>query len=118
MSDSSENSTLKIYASTTDKIGSDLLYVHLVSLAKQKGITGATVYRGIMGFGKSNKIMTSRFWESSEKLPVIIELIDKTEVLEAFFKIIEADLLQIPNGCLVTINPVKVKVQKEGNKTK
>ena len=51
---SSENSILKIYASSTDHIGFELLYEHLVVLAKEKGITGVTVYRGIMGYGLSS----------------------------------------------------------------
>ncbi len=78
----SEHSILKIHASTTDRMGSKLLYQHIVELAKEKGITGATVYRGIMGYGSSSKISSSRFWELTEKLPVVIELIDRTERLE------------------------------------
>ena len=109
-----ENSILKIYASSTDKIGHDLLYEHLVMLAKQKGIAGITVYRGIMGFGSSNKIDSSRFWELTEKLPVVIEIIDKTEVLEDFYKFIESDLQKVPKGCLITIQPIEIKLQKTG----
>lgn len=110
----SEKSTLKICANATDKIGSDLLYEHLVSMANEQGITGTTVYRGITGFGKNNIFNKLCFWKPVEKCPVIIELIDKTEVLEKFFKIIETDLRQIPNGCLVTITPIEVKNQKNG----
>ena len=113
-----ENSILKIYASSTDKIGFDLLYEHLVILAKQKGIAGVTVYRGIMGFGLSNnQIETSRFWELTEKLPVVIEMIDKTEILTDFYNLIESDLLKLPKGCLVTIHPIEIKLQKTGKKT-
>jgi hypothetical protein len=52
--DSKENSLLKIYASTTDRIGFDLLYEYVVIAAKRKRIAGVTVYRGIMGFGMSS----------------------------------------------------------------
>ena len=114
---SSENSILKIYASSTDQLGFDLLYEHLVVLAKEKGIAGVTVYRGIMGYGlSSTQISSSRFWELTEKLPVVIEMIDKTEVLEVFYKSIENDLKSIPKGCLVTIHPIDIKLQKTGNK--
>ena len=113
---SAENSILKIYASSTDKIGFDLLYEHLVVLAKAKGIAGVTVYRGIMGFGLSNnQIETSRYWELTEKLPVVIEMIDKTEILENFYQFIQNDLTQLPKGCLVTMHPVEIKLQKTGN---
>ena len=110
----SEQSILKIHASTTDKIGSKLLYQHIVELAKEKGITGATVYRGIMGYGSSNKISSSRFWELTEKLPVVIELIDSTERLELFYKEIREELLSMPKGCLVTLEPVNILLQKKG----
>ena len=112
---SSENSLLKIYASTSDKIGFDLLYEHVVVLAKRKGIAGVTVYRGIMGFGSSSMhIESSRFWELTEKLPVVIEIIDKTEILESFYQLIKDELQQVPKGCLVTMHPIDIKLQKTG----
>jgi len=112
-----ENSILKIYASSTDKLGFDLLYEHLVVLAKEKGIAGVTVYRGIMGFGlSSTRISSSRFWELTEKLPVVIEMIDRTDVLEAFYKLVEDDLKSIQKGCLVTMHPIDIILQKTGNK--
>jgi uncharacterized protein len=112
---SSENSILKLYASSTDKIGFDLLYEHLVMLAKKNGITGVTVYRGIMGYGQSStQISSSRFWELTEKLPVVIEMIDKTIVLEAFYKSIENELQSLPKGCLVTMHSIDIKLQKTG----
>lgn len=110
----SKQSILKIHASTTDKIGSKLLYQHIVELARKKGITGATVYRGIMGYGSSSKISSSRFWELTEKLPVMIELIDTTEKLESFYTEIEEDLLNMPKGCLVAIEPGTILLQKKG----
>jgi uncharacterized protein len=110
----SENSILKIYASTTDRIGSKLFYEFIVVSAKQSGISGVTVYRGIMGYGMSSDINSSRFWELTEKLPVMIELIDKTEKLESFYSQIEKKILKMPKGCLVTMEPVAVKLQKLG----
>lgn len=111
-----EHSILKIYASSTDKIGFDLLYEHLVVLAKNKKIAGVTVYRGIMGFGLSNnQIESSRYWELTEKLPVVIEMIDKTEILESFYQFIQSDLIQLSKGCLVTMHPIDIKFQKTGS---
>jgi len=112
---STETSILKFYASNTDKIGLDLFYEHLVVLAKKEGIAGVTVYRGIMGYGPSSThISSSRFWELTEKLPVVIEMIDKTDILESFYKNIESKLKFIPKGCLVTIHPIEIKFQKAG----
>ena len=110
----SEHSILRIHASTTDRIGSRILYQHIVELAREKGITGATVYRGIMGYGSSSKISSSKFWELTEKLPVVIELLDQTARLEAFYEEIKEDLLSMPKGCLVALEPVNILLQKKG----
>jgi uncharacterized protein len=113
------HSILKIYASNTDKIGMELLYEHIVFLAKEKGISGVTVYRGIMGYGlSSNSITSTKFWELTEKLPVTIEIIDKTERLEEFYNLIKPDLLSMPKGCLVTMETVEIKLQKSGKESK
>ena len=110
-----EYSVLKIYASSTDKIGMKLLHEYIVQKAKEKGLTGATVYRGVMGFGlSSKKISSSKFWELTEKLPVTIELIDKTIVLEEFYDSLHADLEQVQKGCLIIMEPVNVKLLKQG----
>lgn len=110
----SEHSRLRIKASTTDSVGSKLLYQYIVELARDTGIAGATVYRGIMGYGASTKIDSSKFWELTEKLPIVIELIDKTEMLEAFYAGIKQELYDMPKGCLVTLEPVNLLLQKKG----
>ena len=112
--ESSANSIMKIYASTTDKIGMRLLYEYVVNLARVRGIAGVTVYRGIMGYGRSSTISSSKFWELTEKLPVVVEIIDSTVVLEDFYRILEPDLLKMPKGCLVTFDPVTIRLLKAG----
>jgi uncharacterized protein len=113
------HSILKIYSSTTDKAGTGLLYEHIVYLAKSKGISGVTVYRGIMGYGMSSgHINSTRFWELTEKLPVMIEIIDETSKLEEFYKLIEPELVSMPKGCLVSMEPVRIMLQKPGKEKK
>lgn len=113
---SSKYSLLKIYASTTDRIGSKLLYEYVVHAAKDEGLSGVSVYRGIMGYGLSSKINSSKFWELTEKLPITIEIIDKTKKLEAFHKKMEKELLAMPKGCLIAIVPAQVILHKRGKK--
>jgi PII-like signaling protein len=91
-----------------------LLYQRIVELAREKGISGATVFRGIMGFGSSSHITSSKFWELTEKLPVVIELVDRTEKLKQFFSEIEPDLIQMPKGCMVALEPVTILLHKKG----
>jgi PII-like signaling protein len=108
-------SVLRFYASTTDKIHNELLYEYIVYEAKKQNISGVTVYRGVMGYGMSSKhVNTSRFWELVEKLPVVIEMVDKTEVLENFYKLIEPELQSMPKGCMVYMLPVNMKLMKKG----
>jgi len=110
-------SVLKFYSSTTDKINNELLYEYIVYLAKEKNISGVTVYRGVMGYGLSSKhVNTSRFWELVEKLPVVIEMVDKTDKLEEFYNLIEPELLSMPKGCMVYLEPVNMKLLKKGKK--
>lgn len=115
MVEKSKYSVLKIYASSTDKIGMKLLYEFIVEQAKEKGLSGATVYRGVMGYGSSSKkISSSKFWELTEKLPVKIEIMDETILLEEFFKDIEPILEQMEKGCVATLEPVDVLLMKSG----
>ena len=111
---SPNHSVMKIYASSTDRLGSQLLYEAIVYKAKETGLSGVTVYRGVMGYGLSSHVHTSRFWELTDKLPVVIEIIDLQEKLESFYSIIEPELNALPKGCLVTISPVEVRLHKPG----
>lgn len=112
--DIGKKGVLKIYASNTDMISHQLFYEHLVYLAREKGISGVTVYRGIMGYGLSSHIHTSKFWELTEKLPVIIEMIDDEQKLNDFYTLIEPDLKNMPKGCLVTMQELSIKLHKSG----
>ena len=113
----SEYSILKVYVSNTDKYGMSLFYEHLVMEAFKNGIAGVTAYLGITGYGMSSKsIATSKFWEINEKLPVMVEMIDRTEVLEAFFEHIEKDVKTMGKGCLIYMQPIDVKIHQSGRK--
>jgi len=115
--ETSEKSILKIYTSSTDKIGRKLLYEYIVFIAKEKGLAGVTVYRGIMGYGlSSGRINSSKYWELTEKLPIMIEIIDETKVLVDFYKILEPLLMKMPKGILITMEDVKIILQKSGER--
>lgn len=114
-----DHSALKIHISSTDKYGSKLLYEHIVHEARSKGIAGVTVYRGIMGYGMSSRqISTSRYWELTEKLPVLIEMIDETTKLEDFCKFLESMLPDTKKGSLVTMEPLRIMIQRAGTSLK
>ena len=111
-----EFSVLKFYASTTDRVGSKLFYEHIVYLAKQNNIVGVTVYRGVMGYGlSSSHINSSKFWEFTEKLPIVIEMIDETSKLKDFYNLVEPELESMGKGCLVYMHTANVHIMKKGN---
>lgn len=111
----SEISVLKIYMSSTDSHKQKLMYENVVELAKKHSVEGVTVYRGIMGYGaSSNRISNSRFWELTEKLPVVIEMVDVRIKLLEFFSIIKKELEDFSKGCVVTIHPAEVLFKKTG----
>jgi PII-like signaling protein len=119
MQPSQTHSILRIYASTTDKVGMRPMYEHIVYLAREKGIAGVTVLRGVMGYGTSSaRVHSSKFWELTEKLPVVIEMVDTTEKLEAFYEEIEQSLLEMKKGCMVVMLPVALKLMRSGRRDK
>ncbi|MEE4197074.1 MAG: DUF190 domain-containing protein [Bacteroidales bacterium] len=111
-----EKKLLRIFVSSTDRISGELIHEKIVTMAKNQKLAGATVFRGILGFGASSVIHTSKFWELTEKLPLVIEIIDQSEKVELFYKQIEPILQKMPKGCLVTLDPVNVVLYKSGTK--
>ena len=77
MQTNSDARRLRIYVSSTDKFKHTLLYENLVFAAKRYGLAGATVLKGVMGFGSSSVVRSTRFWEITEKMPVVIEIVDE-----------------------------------------
>ena len=111
-----EAKILRIFLSSTDKFKQQLLYEVIVYAAKRYGLAGATVLRGVMGFGSSSVVSTTKFWELTEKLPMVVEIIDESEKVEKFFEIITPYFEKIRNGCIVTLEKTNVILYKTGTK--
>jgi len=73
---------LRIFIGESDRFGGKPLFQALVEEARAEGLAGATVLRGIEGFGASSHLHTSRILRLSEDLPVIIEIVDTAENIE------------------------------------
>ncbi len=113
-----ESIRLRIYISSTDKFRHSLLSETLVFAARRYGLAGATVIRGSMGFGSSSIVHSSKFWEITEKLPVVIEMIDEASKIEHFMKGIRPWFDKIPTGCLITTEKIEIVLFKQGIKKK
>jgi uncharacterized protein len=107
---------LRIFMGNTDLFKHKPLYEVIVYQAKRQGLAGATVIKGIMSYGASSVIHSLKFWEISDKLPVIIEIIDDGDKIESFFESIEPYFDRVEKGFLVTIEKVNVVLYKSGKK--
>lgn len=116
MTASSDIVLMRIFISTTDKYKGSLLYEKIVFDAKKFGLAGATVVKGILGFGASSVVHSYKFWEVSEKLPVVVELVDEKSKLFSFYETIKPILETMKYGCLVTTERVDVLLYKSGKR--
>lgn len=113
-----KTTVLRIYISNTDKFRYTPLYQVVVYAARRYGMAGATVIKGVMGFGSSSIIRSSHLWDLTEKLPVIVEIVDEAEHIDRFVEIILPWFERIRYGALITTNEVDVVLYKKGrNKT-
>jgi PII-like signaling protein len=103
---------LRLFIGESDRHKGELLYEWLVKTAREEGLAGATVLRGMMGFGPTSRIRTSKILELSQDLPVVIEIVDTSDRLEAFLeKVGEA----IPCG-MATLERVDVKFYRSSSR--
>ncbi|MGQ8338679.1 DUF190 domain-containing protein [Sunxiuqinia sp. A32] len=109
-------SLLKVYISETDKIGSTPLYEEIVKEAREYGMAGATVHRGILSFGASHSIHTMKIFALSGNLPIVIEIVDEDEKVKSFAKEVHELIAKSEKGALVTIQPLQVFEYKPGDK--
>jgi PII-like signaling protein len=105
---------LRIYISSTDKFKHSPLYEVIVYAAKRQGISGATVLKGIMGYGASSEIYSSKLWELSEKLPLVVEIIDESHKIDSFFNSIKPYFDKIGKGHIITVDETTVLMHKTG----
>lgn len=107
-----EGSLLRIFIGESDKHAGKPLYEWIVQQAREQGLAGATVMRGLMGFGAHSRIHTFKIERLSEDLPIIIEIVDTREKLENFLNAIDNT---IDEG-LATIEKAYVHFYRHGKK--
>jgi uncharacterized protein len=101
---------LRIFIGESDKRDGKLLYEWIVLKARELGLAGATVLRGMMGFGAHSRIHTFKIERLSEDLPIIIEVVDVREKLEIFLSAIDQE---IKEG-LATLEKAQIRFYRSG----
>jgi PII-like signaling protein len=95
---------LRVFVGESDKHGHIPLYEAIVQRARKAGLAGATVLRGLMGFGRHSIVHTSKILRLSEDLPMVVEIVDSLQKIEAFLPTLDT---MISDG-LVTLEKVRV----------
>jgi PII-like signaling protein len=103
---------LRIFLGESDRHDGDPLYESIVLKAREAGLAGATVLRGAMGFGASSRLHTSKILRLSADLPLVIEIVDTEEKINAFLPTLNG----LIGGGLVTLEKVRIIHYRDGRK--
>ncbi|MEX0799629.1 MAG: DUF190 domain-containing protein [Dehalococcoidia bacterium] len=104
MDTASEGSLLRIFIGESDRWQGKPLHLAIVEKARESGLAGATVLRGIEGYGAKSVIHATRLLDLSTDLPIVVEIVDREEKVMAFLETAEE---MIEDG-LVTVERVRV----------
>lgn len=107
-----EGRLLRIFLGESDKHEGRPLYEWLVLQAREAGLAGATVLRGIEGFGAHSRLHTAKILRLSEDLPIVVEIVDLAEKIEAFLPTVDG---AIGEG-LATVEKVDVRFYRGGTR--
>lgn len=105
-----EGHLLRVFIGESDKHEGRPLYEWLVRKAREHGLAGATVLRGIEGFGAHSRLHTAKILRLSEDLPIVVEIVDTREKIEAFMPVVDH---AITEG-LATLERVTIRFYRSG----
>jgi hypothetical protein len=95
---------LRVFIGESDKQGGRPLYEQIVLKARELNLAGATVLRGILGFGADSRIHAAKLLELSEDLPIVIEIVDTEEKINTLMPFIDQHVVE----GLVTLEDIRV----------
>jgi uncharacterized protein len=107
-----EGSLLRIFIGESDRHGGMLLYEWIVRTARERGLAGATVLRGVEGFGARSRVRTAKILDLSTDLPIVVEIVDTLEKIDAFLPVIDG---AITDG-MATVEKVQIRFYRSGHK--
>jgi hypothetical protein len=105
-----EGQLLRIFIGEADRWEGRPLFEAIVLEARRRGLAGATVIKGFMGFGAHSRIHTAKLLELSQDLPIVVEIVDAREKIEAFLPDLEA---MVGDG-LITLERAEVRLYRPG----
>jgi uncharacterized protein len=106
---SGEGKLLRIFIGESDKVNHKSLFEAIVLSAREYGIAGTTVLRGVEGFGANSRyIHSAKLLRLSEDLPIVIEIVDTEEKISAFLPVVNELLESSGGGAMVTLEKINV----------
>jgi PII-like signaling protein len=108
-----EGKLLRIFIGEADRWHGGPLYEAIVLEARKRGLAGATVMKGFMGFGAHSRIHTAKLLELSQDLPIVIEIVDAPDKIEAFMP----DLEEMVGDGLITLERAEVLLYRPSRET-
>ncbi len=104
---------LRIFIGESDRHENMPLYEWIVRKARSDGMAGATVLRGMEGFGANSHMHTAKILRLSQDLPIVIEIVDTKEKIQNFI----ASIDEFIKGGLATIENIQIRFYRSSNKT-
>ena len=106
-----ERTLMRIHIGESDKWHGRALYSALVELLRSEGLSGATVLRGVAGYGSTSRYHTDKFLRLSQDLPIVIEVVEDAEHIERVLPKLD----EMIGGGLVTLERVRVILYRSHN---
>jgi len=104
-----EGKLLRIFIGETDHHKHESLYEVIVRRAREEGLAGATVLRGVMGYGAASRIIhTAKILQLSEDLPIVVEIVDTEEKVKSFITIVDQLFEETGCGGMLTMEKAEV----------
>jgi uncharacterized protein len=103
-----EAKLLRVFVGESDLINHTPVYEKIVLEARKAGLAGATVTKGILGFGASSRIHTTKLLRLSEDLPLVVEIVDSEEKIEKFIHLLNEIFEEANSGGLITMEKVNI----------
>lgn len=109
-----EGMLLRIFMGENDTFQGKTVYEQIVLKARQLNMAGATVLRGLMGFGANSRMHTAKLLRLSEDLPVVIEIVDTEEKINTLFPFLD----EVVKEGLITLEKVRIIKYRYSEKNK
>jgi uncharacterized protein len=103
-----EGKLLRVFLGESDRLNGKPLYECIVQKARESGLAGATVLRGVEGFGARSRIHTAKILRLSEDLPIVVEIVDSEEKIKAFLPAVDKMFEGSGSGGMITLERAEV----------